>query len=161
MGLDTALEGGLIQQAGQRIPLCQSAQVLVHLMDLLLLGEDGGVVVAVGQRNRQCHDGRAGEVDLIAIGNDPAGQKHEYEIGAPVHEACQLCRHEDEYRYAQHCRQIEADLCIWISNQVVGIDADVPQQEKQHGSILNELIDSPALAAKGISKQQAGRSSKE
>ena len=65
MHLNTVLKGTLIQKACHRILLGHIAQVLIHLVDLLLLRENGRVVVAVGQGNGQSHDGCAGEIDQV------------------------------------------------------------------------------------------------
>ena len=154
MCLHAILEGGLIQQASQRIPLCQKGQALIHLVDFPLLGQNGNIVMAIGQGNCQGHNSRTGKVNHVSVRDNPASQKHKCEIGAPVHKTCQLCRHKNEYRYAQYRSQIKANLRIWISNQIISVDTDMPQQEKQHGSVLNTLIDGQMPAAKYISEHQ-------
>ena len=130
------LEGGLVEQAGQRVLFQQRLQSRVDLADLAALEEDDRRAVRLCQRNGQRDDGGEGQVEHRPALQVAPRQQGEDRVAAHVTGDAQRRGHLDEDRQPQHRRHIDAHFPIRVAHEVVGVEADVPEEGKGDADVL-------------------------
>lgn len=65
--------------------------------------------------------------------------------------------HQNENGDAQNSGDIDHELRVGVPREVVGVDADVPQQEKQDRAVLQDQLPSLRPAPEQTVQQKVGR----